>query len=95
MIFVDVPNLTIPSNHCEHCPTAQGIKYGHDPEAYEILTNRAYFNSFHKDREFENIYCPWKKGNCVVYPVELKWARDCYELGIVPPAKSNPSFTAN
>lgn len=88
----NIPELHIPRNHCKSCPTVMAIGHGHDPESFQILTEEDYFRAMDADG-FDNIYCPWKQGNCVVHPVEWRWARECHDRGIIPPIKLHPAYS--
>jgi hypothetical protein len=70
---------TIPANHCTPCPTA----HGHDPEAGELLRCKDFVDA-EIDRG-SHLYCPWRKGDCVAYPVALQWAKQYLDAGQLPP----------
>jgi hypothetical protein len=69
--------------HCAPCPTHQGIHYGHDPESRQILTSEDYCRW--AAEHTPSIYCPWRQADCVVYPVQMRWAIACHDAGITPP----------
>ena len=85
-------DLKIPTNHCRSCPTAQGIRQGYDPEAYDIIRSASMVES-EIDRG-SHIYCPWRKTSCIVYPVELQWAKQWHDAGEIPPVQLAPCFSS-
>jgi hypothetical protein len=80
----------IPPNHCKHCPTAIGIRQGHDPESCDILRSRSSVEAEISDGS--NIYCPWRSAPCIVFPVELQWAKQWHDAGDLPPVQLADRF---
>lgn len=75
----------IPATHCKHCPTAQCIRHGHDPESFDIIRSKPMVEA--EIEAGSDLYCPWRKAPCVVYPVELRWAKEWHDAGLVPPVE--------
>ena len=74
---------TTPANHCKPCPTAHGIRHGHDPEACDLLRCKDFVDA--EIGRGSHLYCPWRMGDCVAYPAALQWAKQYHDAGQLPP----------
>lgn len=75
--------------HCKECPTAQGFKNGHDPEAYEAFMSERHMNGVEYGIPFK---CAWENHVCYGVKRAIEIAKLCHRRGVKPPFKLHPMY---
>lgn len=73
---------------CGPCPTLGGIKYGFDPEAYDLLNDPRSL----AQREAQHLYCPWERRSCPTHQRVCRIAVRCHQAQRPIPYKLHPEF---